>query len=193
MSENATPTHKIAARMIFELLQLDDGAPDTHSGNLKKVQSLTDFLQHLEDENSHPCPGFIDIPVPAGTDGNSEIVNFSPYTDKELICQTVPAGDDAPAYSFPLPGQPVMVLGSPENFRVPDGSRWDEETMRWVCEDLRIVAATPAGPIVMTVDSGEFEPWTAHGARWTRVLPEMLSVLESIGKRLEDEMSEASK
>ena len=86
-----------------------------------------------------------------------------------------------------------MVLGSPENFRVPDGSRWDEETMRWVCEDLRIVAATPAGPIVMTVDSGEFEPWTAHGARWTRVLPEMLSVLESIGKRLEDEMSEASK
>lgn len=181
-----SPLHRTASRLVFELLKLDHlgGAPNP-AVDLEKVKSLRTFMSSpaSPEEGASMVHALQTVPGPAGT--SLTMVNGCPFNPGDVVTQKVPAQGDTPAYLFPLPGQPVRVLGAPRDFAVPDGSRWDEETSRWSCEDLRVLIATPGGPLVLTVDSEEFNPWTPFSPKWEEIEAERDVVLGKIQESLE--------
>lgn len=176
-----TPAHRHAARLVFELLKLDahDGPQDPQR-DLEKVRSLRTFIfsPSTPEEGQALAEALQRIPTPKGT--SPDLENFIPYRVGDVLTQKAPAAGDSPIYSFPIPGQPVRLLGSPADFVVPDGSRWDEDASRWVCEDARILAHTPAGPVVLSVDVEEFNPWTPFAPKWKEIEDDLRAILDRI-------------
>lgn len=185
------PLNQNAARLVFELLKLDaHEGPEDHQRDLSKVQSLREFIfsPATPEAGQALADALQRIPAPKGT--STTLENFVPYRVGDVLTQKAPAAGDSPVYSFPLPGQPVRLLGSPADFVVPDGSRWDEDASRWICEDVRILAHTPAGPVVMSVDVEEFNPWTPHAPKWTEIEDEVRSILDKVEANILDAIAQ---
>lgn len=193
-NDQKSPLNQNAARLVFELLKLDahDGPADPLR-DLQKVQSLREFIFSPATPQAGVAlaEALQRIPSPKGTSETLE--NYVPYRIGDVLTQKAPAAGESPVYSFPLPGQPVRLLGSPAGFVVPDGSRWDEDATRWVCEDARILAHTPAGPVVLSVDVEEFNPWTPHAPKWSEIEDEVRSILEKIESNILDAIAQKSK
>lgn len=175
----------LAQRAVLELLKLDASGPQDPATDLRKVRDLRAFMRSPEspEEGESIARELQRVPSPAGT--SLTMVNACPYSPGQVVTQRVPAQGEAPVYAFPLPGQPVRVIGAPVDFVVPDGSRWCDETGRWVCEDLRVIVATPGGPLVLTVDSEEFNPWTPNAPKWSEIEADRDEILDTIEKGVE--------
>lgn len=175
-----TPTTKTARQFVFEFLKVrDNRGPDSQENALAHVRHLRGFL----DPAKYLDPALVDSPpCPAGTGAPK---NVGDLAYGALLTQKAPEPGHQPAYSFPLPGQPVSFRGSPTNFQVPDGSLYDATTDRWECEDARVIALSPLGPVAMTVDSGEFEPWTPDSPQWSEMLDECRRILAELAQDLE--------
>lgn len=176
-----SPIDRAARHYVAELLKSNSRGPDTFEANLSRVRSLRAFLAipgTFAEPNFRDRPEVERIPRPAGT--SFEFANHIPYALHQVLTQRVPAVGDLPAYTFPLPGQPVVLIGSPAGFTVPDGARYDIDAERWECEDARIVAMSPMGPVVLTVDVEEFTAWTPDSPVWSEVLEACGKLLEAL-------------
>jgi hypothetical protein len=176
------PAPSVAHRFVFELLKLDAPAHDTHQESLDRVRSLRCFL----DDFRAPVPS---LPTPRGT--SVTLPADVPFAVGQYLTQRVPAAGELPAYIFPLAGQPVLVIGTPTDHVVPDGARWDEDAQRWISEDVRVVVNTPAGPLVTSVDSGEFEAWTESSPAQDDVLAQARGLLEQLERDLLETIAQA--
>lgn len=165
----------LAHRLVQDLLRLDAPTVDTPAESLSRVRSLVCFLKDFR----APVPL---VPVPAGT--SPSVPLSCPFWAGQILTQRPPPAGQLPAYSFPLVGQPVRMVGAPVNGVVPDGALWGDETGRWVCEDMRVVFNTPAGPMVTSVDSGAFEEWdpstASTPAETSAMLDEARALLEAL-------------
>jgi len=97
------------------------------------------------------------IPSPHGT---GPLLPSNPYRLGALLTQRPAPEGEVPAFMFPLPGQPCRLIGSPEGFKVEDGTLWNEEEGRWTAADSRVMVNTPDGVTVLTLDAETLIPWT---------------------------------
>ena len=178
------PPVSLAHRVVQDLLRIDSPAVDTPTESLDRVRTLVSFLKDFRS----PVPS---LPLPAGT--VAEVPAFVPFALGQLLTQRKPAEGQLPSYVFPFPGQPVLLVGVPADHVVPDGARWDDDAQRWVSEDVRVVFNTPAGPMVTSVDSGDFEAWTEASPAMDDLLADVGRILEGLERDLLEVIAEADR
>lgn len=124
--------------------------PGNHQENLRKVQSLREFLCNPEGNED-----LQKIPASHGVD--PQVQPWTPYSAGDLVTQRIQA-DGSFGYLVPIPGQPALVLGCPKDFSL-DGAVWDSKNHRWSgVDDVRVLVNTPEGPRVVDMESSRLVP-----------------------------------
>jgi len=181
MNPKKTPLQLAALKIVRAHLD-----PDTFGQNLQAdLESIRKVLAWFRDPAG--SVNLQHIPSPHGT---APLLASNPYRLGALLTQRPAPAGEVPAFMYPVPGQPCRLIGSPEGFKVEDGTLWNEEDGRWMAADSRVMVNTPEGVTVLTLDAESLISWTEKSP----VDPsqaEVLVILENMEAHILDAIRQA--
>lgn len=182
MNPKSSPPHMAALSFVHGHLNLETFGKDLR----KDLETVRKFQAWLV----NPA-GSVNLQHITSPHGTAPLVATIPYRLGALLTQRPAPEGELPRFMYPMPGQACRLIGSPEGFKVEDGTLWNEEEGRWEALDSRVLVNTPEGVTVLTLDAEALIQWTEHSPV-DPVQAEAARILESMEAHILDALKVAS-